>query len=219
MARSDRESEEMKSRRVRTGRATVWLLVLTLVGLAPEAFAQSRIWATYGSADTGPPAGPIGLTDGEGMVVHLWASSGSQPSLGPPCQKGAVGDEICGLAFGLLSTGGFEILAFSPNPFFDSARPPAPFAVTPLSQTELKANAFDLGVPGVANRWLGTLTLRGTGIGSGSTVGVSGRLVGSNLEMRNLVEETFIVPEPGFAGALVCATGLLSLLARPRLRS
>lgn len=208
----------MQSRRVRMGWRTTSLLVLMLVSLAPEAFAQSRIWATYGAADTGPPPGPIGLTDGEGMVVHLWASSGSQASIGPPCQKGATGDEICGLAFGLLSTGGFEILAFSPNTGFDSARPPAPFAVTPLSPTELKANAFDLGVPGVANRWLGTLTLRGTGVGSGSTVGVSGRLVGSNLEMRDLVEEAFIVPEPGFAGALACAAGLLGLLARPRLR-
>ena len=207
----------MTSARNRIGRyvEVFFVLGMLLLVTAPRTFAQARIWATYGTADTGPN-GPIGLPNGVSMPVHLWMGGGSNPSSVPPCRSGAAGDEICGVAFRLVASGSFEIIDFLGNPNFDSGPSPLPFRVTALPNDRMGANNFDLGVPGTANRYLGRLTVTGTAVTPLSNVSVSGKAVGANLEMRDLVVENVLVPEPTLLGTLAAGGSLLALFSRRR---
>ncbi|MCA9505260.1 MAG: hypothetical protein R3E53_05130 [Myxococcota bacterium] len=203
-------TKRARSSAIRQALGSTLALALAFAGAAS---AQPRIWATVGPEDTGD-AGPIALPDGSGQILHLWASAGSTPSSGPVCAAGAVGDELCGVAFELAASGNFVLQDFVGDPAFDSGPSALTFRVHGAPGAVLRANNLDLGVPGVANRHLGTLVVGGVDTAA-SRITVSGRLVGANLELRPVPVTTIVLPEPGTAAALaIGALGLLVIASR-----
>jgi hypothetical protein len=200
------------------------LLLLLLLGLPGAAAAQNlepvQVYATSTNVDTGPN-GPVSILDLPGgpiQGVYLWAAGGSEASTGPVCTEAGTGSPLCGIAFTLSVTGGYQLLDFQANPDFDGSPARLPFRTMLASPDQLVGNAFDLGEPGAENRYLGLLRLQANGANGDSQVVVSGSAIGADLTMRQITTEPIIVPEP--AAQLMLGTGALGLLgfARRRVR-
>ena len=197
----------------------VVLVVVSAALLTDSAWAQVtpvRVYATYGPTDRGP-GGPIGLAPTESVELSLWASGGELPSAQTVCVDG-TGDEICGLDVQIVATGGFEITGFVGNPTFDTGPARLPFVVSPLPATSFSFNSFDLGTPTPAHRWIGSFVVSAPSLAAGAQISVSGEAVGANLEIRSILAETLIVPEPGLAMACTLGVALLAGLGHARTR-
>lgn len=198
-----------------------------VLGAADSALAQTlepvQVYATYGSADTGPN-GPVSILDTAGsgeQGVFLWATGGTEGTSGPICTQAGSGDALCGISFTLSVTGGYQMVDFLPNQAFDHSEPPLPFRTMLAAPDRLVGNAFDLGVPTPENRYLGELRLRASGANGDSNIVVTGSAIGADLSMRNITAEAIVVPEPraalmlgsGALGLLLCARGRRALRA------
>jgi hypothetical protein len=115
-------------------------------GTAPTWGQDARIYAAYDREDRGP-GGPIGVLPDVSTTVHLWVNGGDSASVGPPCNAGEIGSEICGVSFVLSADGGFQLLGFTGDTNFDSSGGRLPFSVSLVTPDRLSANGFDLGVP------------------------------------------------------------------------
>lgn len=188
------------------------------LGATPTWAQDVRVYATYGPEDRGP-GGPIGVMPDVSTTVHLWVWGGDSPSVGPPCNPGEIGSEICGVSFVLSTDGGFQLLDFTGDTNFDSSGGRLRFSVSLVTPDRLSANGFDLGVPTPSSRHLGTLALIGVGTDSTSGVDVLGDVVGANLEMRLITSERMIVPEPSFIAGVAVAMVMLVAAARVRGRA
>jgi len=195
-------------------------IAFAAIVVASEATAQTaQVYASYTDVDPGPSAGPIGIGNTQGQVVYLWVDGGNIPtSNGPSCKPGASGDEVCGVALQFDGLDRFDFY-FTPETNFNSGPGNVPFSVLPSGMTptqQVRANGFDLGSPGIASRKLGTLTVFAAGMDTqteaNSQIRVSGNIVASNLELRGIAPATIIVPEPGFAAALVIGGGAIAWL-------
>jgi hypothetical protein len=197
------------------GPIAIAALLLALVAAGVVRAQPAHLYATYGPADTGP-SGPIGVVPGQSTPVHLWLAGGSIPSTPVPCVPAARGDEICGYNFALETSADFTFQSPAPDTSFDTSGSGVGFP-TSITPGRYAANGFDLGTPPVGNRHLGTITiLAGSGVSTTDSITVSGGVVGANLEMRGLVVEDVVVPEPGLPGALALGVALLCLLVARR---
>jgi len=203
----------MTSRSLRKGLFMILYCVAAAVSAGGASAQLTQIYATYGPEDQGP-GGPIGLGSVGPTAIHLWAWGGPLVSSGPPCNTGAMGHEICGVSFTLVATGGFQILSFVANPNFDSSGEALAFKTTPLPGTTFTAQNFDLGVPMISNRYLGSIVVIGSGITTSSLIDVSGQVVRSNLELGDVLPGTILVPEPGLLGSLAAGALGLALCAQ-----
>ncbi len=193
------------------------IVIALCVGAADSASAQTlepvQVYATYGSADTGPN-GPVSILDTAGagiQRVYFWATGGSEEgATGPVCTQEGGGDALCGISFTLSVTGGYQMVGFLPNLDFDKSDAHLPFRMMLASTGKLVGNAFDLGVATPEIRYLGELRLRANGANDDSQIVVTGDAIGADLSMRNITQEAIIVPEP--AAPLMLGAGVLCLL-------
>lgn len=203
--------------------STRLMLTLSLaLAVLPSAasFAQDvQLLATLTNAPPAPGADPPSLPIGGDHPVYLWAYAGDSTSpVGLVCEQGATGDEICGIELLARTSGGFLISDFSGSPNFDSGPASLPFTtqITPDALT-LRTNAFDLGVPAPAMRYIGLVSINTNNTTPAAQLTVSGNVVGANLELRQIPEHPVAVPEPAFTAAtLAICFGLAGVVARGR---
>lgn len=222
MAMRARRATVCGARLVRGARRTALACGL-LAGIALASGAQAQtidFYASYGPVDPGPGGGAIGLGNTVDQWVYLWAFEGANASSATPCDPAATGDEICGISFMLDATGtGFELGSFEGNASFDTSGTES-WAQMAEGVAILRANMFDLGAAPTGSRYLGRVRVSASGMDGGNEssyrLRVTGRGVGSNLEMIDITAYDFVVPEPGLPIGVLPAALLLAGQARLR---
>lgn len=195
----------------------LWAVVLLGVGFASAAEAQSvRLYATLTPQDS-TYHGPLIVSGDRGTTVYLWLEGGSATSSAAPCAPGMTGDELCGYSFVLDASPTYVMSDYNGDPAFDTSGDGGvpPFALSATGD-RLSSNAFDLGTPPLANRYLGSLTVTPIGPGPLDSISASGSVLTAGLALAPITPGDLIVPEPGFGVGLAGCAGVLLAWARRR---
>ena len=189
---------------------TLWMILAAWVlGGTTGSAGASPPTIFHSPTDDGTPAaaGTATLSPGSSQPIHLYYSTGAQPSTaGTPCVDGN-GDEVCAVDVVIERFGGSELLSFTP----------AGDVVFALSSTSLRFNAGNPLTGSLGTVKLGDLSIDTSGPGS---LAVSrADAVSADLELLPVAPSVLVtVPEPSQATGILSGVAFLVGLTRRRSR-
>jgi len=183
------------------------ILAAAALAGAAESEAASPPTIFHSPMDDGIPAtaGTPTLPPGSSQPIHIYYSTGAQPStVGTPCVDGN-GDEVCAVDVTIERFGAWELLSFTP----------AEGVVFALSSTSLRFNAGNPLTGSLGTVKLGDLNIDTRDAGSLSVSQADA--VSADLELLPVAPSVLVtVPEPSQAMGLLTGVAFLILLRRRR---